>query len=62
MNYESLTKKELILLAKRAEMTIRDSLEIASSKNDDNCKNAMIAGTLNHYVNKVVKEEERERE
>jgi len=32
MNYENLTKKELILLAKRAEMTIRDSLEIANSK------------------------------
>ena len=62
MNYENLTKKELILLVKRAEMTIRDSLEIANSKNDDNCKNAMIAGTLNHYVNKVIKEEERERE
>ena len=54
--------KELILLAKRAEMTIRDSLEIANSNVDDNCKNAMMAGTLNHYVNKVIKEEERERE
>jgi len=62
MNYENLTKKELILLAKRAEMTIRDSLEIANSNVDDNCKNAMMAGTLNYYVNKVIKEEERERE
>jgi len=62
MNYENLTKKELILLAKRAEMTIRDSLEIANSKNDDNCKNAMMVGILNYYVNKVIKEEERERE
>jgi len=62
MNYENLTKKELILLVKRAEMTIRDSLEIANSNADDNCKNVMIAGTLNHYVSKVIKEEERERE
>ena len=62
MNYENLTKKELILLVKRAEMTIRDSLEIANSNADDNCKNVMIAGTLNYYVNKVIKEEERERE
>ena len=62
MNYENLTKKELILLVKRAEMTIRDSLEIANSNADDNCKKSMIAGTLNYYVSKVIKEEERERE
>ena len=62
MNYENLTKKELILLAKRAEMTIRDSLEIANSNADDNCKNAMMAGTLNYYFSKVIKEEEWERE
>jgi len=63
MNYESLTKKELIELAKRAEEIIKDSLEIANSNEPStHVKIGKITGTLEYYLQYRLMEGERERE
>jgi len=63
MNYENLTKKELIVLAKRAEEIIKDALDIANDKDKNYpSKVGEITGTLRYYVQYKLMEEERERE
>ena len=62
MNYENLTKKELILLAKRAEEIIKDALDIANNNESYPSRMGEIKGTLRYYVTDKLMEEERERE
>jgi len=63
MDYNKLTKKELIELAKRAEEIIKDALIIASSDEPNiYAKVGEITGTLEYYLQYRLMERERERE
>ena len=62
MNYNKLTKKELIELAKSAEEIIKVALEIAYSDEPSiHAKIGKMTGTLEYYVQYKLMEEEGEK-